>query len=334
MRKEALRRLVSVVVLVLLAGTIEQAGQSQSVIADVRAAIAQQDYSRGERILFAYRSVNGVTPEMLVALSWLGRGALAARQWDKAEAYAREAYDLARSELEGRSVDQERHLPIALGAAIEVQAHVTAARGARTEAVAFLRRELDTYKTTSLYKRIQKNIHLLSLEGKAAPPIDTSEHLGTTPPTLDALKGKVLILFFWAHWCPDCKIQGPVLASLVAKYAQQGVIVLAPTQRYGYVAGGRSATADEEARYIDEVRRTHYRVLTDQSVPLSEANHKRYGVSTTPTLVLVDREGVVRLYHPGRMTEEELEPLVRRLITRGAASDADRPVDHDCGIAP
>jgi thiol-disulfide isomerase/thioredoxin len=321
MRKEAARRLVSGVALVLLAGTIQYAGQSYSVVADVRAAIAQQDYARGERILVAYRSANGVTPEMLVALSWLGRGALAARLLDKAEAYARETYDLAMSALEGRSVDQEPQLPIALGAAIEVQAHVTAARGARTEAVGFLRRELDTYAATSLYKRIQKNIHLLSLEGKAAPAIDVSEHLGSRPPTLDASKGKVLILFFWAHWCPDCKSQGPILARLVTKYAQQGLIVLAPTQRYGYVAGGRSATPDEEVRYIDEVRRTHYSVLADQPVPLSETNHKRYGVSTTPTLVLVDREGVVRLYHPGRMTEQELEPIVRRLIARRATSD-------------
>ena len=321
MRKEAVRRAVSIVGLAVLAGTIAHAGQSRSIIADVRAAIAQQDYARGERLLSAYRSVNGVTPEMLVALSWLGRGALAAKLWDRAEAYARETHDLALSELAGRSVDQEPHLPIALGAAIEVQAHVTAARGARTEAVSFLRRELDTYKTTSLFKRIQKNIHLLSLEGKKAPAIDISEHLGPTPPTLDALKGKVLILFFRAHWCGDCKTQGPILARLVAKYAQQGVIVLAPTQRYGYVAGGRSATPDEEVRYIDEVRRTHYSVLADQAVPLNETNHERYGVSTTPTLVLVDRAGVVRLYHPGRMTEEELEPLVRSLITRRAVSN-------------
>jgi thioredoxin-related protein len=55
-------------------------------------------------------------------------------------------------------------------------------------------------------------------------------------------------------------------------------------------------------------------------VPLSDTNHRRYGVSTTPTLVVVDREGVVRLYHPGRMTEEELEPLVRRLVGGGGAT--------------
>jgi len=40
----------------------------------------------------------------------------------------------------------------------------------------------------------------------------------------------------------------------------------------------------------------------------------RFGVSTTPTLVLVDRTGIIRLYHPGRMTMEQLEPLVGSLI--------------------
>jgi thioredoxin-related protein len=43
---------------------------------------------------------------------------------------------------------------------------------------------------------------------------------------------------------------------------------------------------------------------------------KRYGVSTTPTLVLVDRDGIVRLYHPGRMQKEELESVVRRVLGR------------------
>jgi hypothetical protein len=41
----------------------------------------------------------------------------------------------------------------------------------------------------------------------------------------------------------------------------------------------------------------------------------RYGVSTTPTLVLVDRAGIIRLYHPGRMTWEQLDPLVKALVT-------------------
>jgi thioredoxin-related protein len=57
-----------------------------------------------------------------------------------------------------------------------------------------------------------------------------------------------------------------------------------------------------------------YPVLANHSIPVSEANHVRFGVSSTPTLVLVDRRGVIRLYNPGKMTLEQLEPRVQALL--------------------
>src|SRR5438552_1453364 len=107
-----------------------------AVITDVRGAIAANDFARGESLIAAYRAEHGVTPEMVEALSWLGRGALSAKQLDKAEAYARQTQSLALEQLKKRPVDAEPHLPIALGAAIEVQAQVLNERGERNEAVA------------------------------------------------------------------------------------------------------------------------------------------------------------------------------------------------------
>ena len=60
-----------------------------------------------------------------------------------------------------------------------------------------------------------------------------------------------------------------------------------------------------------------YAMLAGRQIPLSEANHRRYGVSSTPTLVLVDRRGIIRLYRPGKMTEEELSPIIERLVSEG-----------------
>src|SRR6266513_3979175 len=107
---------------------------SGHIIGDVRDAIAEKDFARGERYLETYRAKNGITPEMLEALSWLGRGALAAKQYDGAERYAAQTRKLAVEQLTKRKMDDERHLPIALGASIEVHAQVLAARGERGEA--------------------------------------------------------------------------------------------------------------------------------------------------------------------------------------------------------
>jgi hypothetical protein len=48
--------------------------------------------------------------------------------------------------------------------------------------------------------------------------------------------------------------------------------------------------------------------------PLSQQNWGNFGVSTTPTLVLVDRAGIVRLYHPGVMSVEELNAAIEPLL--------------------
>jgi thiol-disulfide isomerase/thioredoxin/DsbC/DsbD-like thiol-disulfide interchange protein len=284
------------------------------IVTAVRAANAARDFARGEKLLADYRMAHGATAEYLLAHSWLGRGALAAGQLDRAEEYARDTYNLCLAELLRRPMDRETQLPTAFGAAIEVIGQTMAARGARSEAVAFLNSQLKAYGDTSIAKRTQKNLNLISLEGTEAPALDLSETQGGAAPTLASLKGRVVVLFFWAHWCPDCKEQGPILGRLLSKYSSQVLQVLAPTQRYGYGEAGATVGPEEEVRYIGEVRRQSYAALAEVPVPLSAANHLRYGVSTTPTIVIVDRGGIVRSYHPGKMSEAELDAAIRKLL--------------------
>jgi thiol-disulfide isomerase/thioredoxin len=282
-----------------------------AIIKDVRDAIAQGDFPRADAALEAYRKQSGVTPEWLEALSWMGRGALAAKKYDQAETYARRTYDLCLAELKkGRAVDADKNFPIALGASIEVLGQVLGARNQRSEAIAFLEKELAAYRQTSLRARLQKNIHLLSLEGKPAPAVQAKAHFGPAPKPLREHRGKPVLLFFWAHWCGDCKYQGPILARLQRDFAQKGLVIVAPTQRYGYVARGEDATPEQETAYIGEVWRQFYGELSGVTASVDEETFQNYGASTTPTLVLVDREGKVRMYHPGKMPYELLKEKV------------------------
>ncbi|MGH9664546.1 MAG: TlpA family protein disulfide reductase, partial [Bryobacteraceae bacterium] len=254
------------------------------------------------------------------ALSWIGRVEFLAKQFVSAEADARETETLAAAQLKTRSIDSDPHLPVALGAAIEVQAQAMAARGARSEAVDYLRQRLKTYFATSIRTRIQKNINLLSLEGKPAPPLDISVYLGPKPSPLAALRGRPVLLFFWAHWCGDCRAEAPLLARIKSEYAGR-LVIMGPTQRYGYIGGGGEVPPTLELKYIDRIRHEFYSRLLEVPVPVSEENFKRYGSSTTPTLVLIDRRGIVRLYHPGNLSYEALRADIDAL--RGAVN---RPV--------
>jgi thiol-disulfide isomerase/thioredoxin len=287
-------------------------------VPDVRAAIAKKDFTAASEILENYRTERGSTVELVDGLSVLAQGLKASGDEGRASEVARDTYIVASKLMLARRVDDEPRLPIALGRAIEIMAQAQVSRGATRPALHFLRGELVSYRGTSLEKRIQRNINLIELEGTPAPPLDLSEHLGAAPPTLDSLKGRVVLLFFWAHYCADCKAEAPILARIADKYRADGLSLVAPTQRYGYVAEGREADPATETRYIEEIRRTFYPALTDVPIPLSEVNHRRYGVSSTPTIVLLDREGRVALYHPGTMTEEELDVRIRRLLAARA----------------
>jgi len=284
------------------------------LVGDVRALNAKQDFAAGEKLVADFRKTHGETPEMILALSWLGRGAQAAKQWDLAERYAQETRKLSLEALKKRKLDDEEKLPLALGASIEVQGHTMAGRNQRTEAVLFLKEELKQWHDTSIRTRIQKNIHLLSLEGKPSPRIEVKEYLGEKPLPVAKLKGKPVILFFWAHWCGDCKQQGPVLQQLQKEYADKGLVVMGPTQRYGYMARGQDAGPEEELKYIEQVRQQYYGGIEGMACPVSEENFRSWGSSTTPTVVVVDRKGVVKLYHPGKMTYEELKPVVESVV--------------------
>lgn len=308
----ARQKLTSLALVLLLAAPV--AAQTD-IILETRTAVAEGDFAQAEAIARAGLAAASGDPRSLEALSWVARGALAADNLNLALTIARDTRRLTEEALAGRSPNVDQNLEIALGAAIEVQSQVMARRGSRTDAVYLLERAIEQYNGTAVHARLQKNAHLLSLVGTEAVPLDTAEFLGRTEASLDELRGSPLLLFFWAHWCPDCKAQAPAIAAMMDEFGEQGLRVLAPTQRYGYtVQRDVDAGRDEERAYIAEVRREFYPFLADVPMPLSEANFRNYGISSTPTLALIDRDGIVQLYNPGNLDEGALREAVRALV--------------------
>jgi thiol-disulfide isomerase/thioredoxin len=239
------------------------------------------------------------TPSEAEAVSWQARAALEQKKYEQADALAGQAYQYAQH----LNIAKDLKLQTALGAAIEVHAQALAAQGERAEAVTYLRGQLKQYFATPIRARIQKNLNLLNMEGKPAPALDMAHLLG--PEKAPVTTGKPVLLFFWAHWCSDCKAEAPFLTQM-----PHDLVVIAPTQHYGYVGANENVPPVEEAKYIEQIRQQFYPHLP---TPLSEENFRMYGASTTPTIVLIDRKGIVRLYHPGVMNPQELQALAAKL---------------------
>jgi thiol-disulfide isomerase/thioredoxin len=290
-----------------------------SIVNAVRTAIARKDVPAAEQLARAYQARSGPRPDLAAAISWIARAHVAAAQYDRADTFAGEAQKMATPFLKARKLDDDPWLPTAIGAAIEVHAQVLAARGERGEAVQYLREQLKQFAATSLTERIGKNINLLSLEGKLAPALDTAHWIGTRPPALASLRGRPVLLFFWAHWCSDCKAEVDIVAGLRKTFGPKGLAVIGPTRLYGYVAGGDDAPPEKEKHYIEQVRGQFYAALSDMPVPLGAENFATYGASSTPTLVLIDRGGVVRWYHPGSASADELTARVKAVISQATA---------------
>lgn len=300
------------IVLALVASVTAQA----DLVDDIRSQLAQNSYAAADSELRSYKAQHGATPEYLEALSWMARGAASMKQWDQANGYARETRTLAEQQLAKRQLDSDPHLPVAVGAAYEVLADGLAEKGQHVQAVQLLRSALVKYGNTSIRARLQKNLNLLSLVGRPAPALQETQYLGSKPPTLSSLKGSPVLLFFWAHWCVDCKGEVPIIARLRQEFAPEGLVVIGPTQTYGYAAQGADATPDQERAYIEAVRTRYYASLADMPVPLSKQNFNAYGASTTPTLVVLNRAGQVAMYHPGAMPYDELRSALQKASAR------------------
>jgi thiol-disulfide isomerase/thioredoxin len=102
---------------------------------------------------------------------------------------------------------------------------------------------------------------------------------GVVPPSLASLRGRVVVLDFWATWCGPCRLTIPMLSRWQERYGPAGLAVIGIT----------SDAVPLASRAATELS-MRYSVATDPS----EATAATFGVSALPTLYVIDRRGVVR----------------------------------------
>jgi thiol-disulfide isomerase/thioredoxin len=276
----------------------------------IRLKISAGDLQSAESILEHHRAEKGEDGDYLLGMAWVARGAALTGDWKAASSYAESARQIAESKLKTPAdYDSNREAVYALGTAIEVRAQALVAAGKKAEAIRYLEESSRAQEKApfNLRARIWKRRNMIELEGKPAPAVRADDHVGAEVSSLESLRGKPVVLFFWWEACGDCKMQAAAFRRTVEKYATKGVAFVAPTRFY-------SADRAEEKPKIEKAWKEVYALPDSVSAPISDEAMLRYGVSATPTFVFLDKKGIVVRYSPTRMTEARLSSTIEDLL--------------------
>ena len=176
-----------------------------------------------------------------------------------------------------------------------------------------------------LTQSIEAGKKLAAVIGKDAAPLKVEAWVNGSPLTDADLKGKVVLLDFWAVWCGPCIATFPHLREWNEKYADKGLVMIGLTRYYQYdwnEATKRAArvvgtTPEKEQEMLVKFAESHglkhrFGIQTDNSVS------EYYGVTGIPHVVVIDQEGKVRLMRvgSGEQNAKDIEAMLEELLSK------------------
>lgn len=125
---------------------------------------------------------------------------------------------------------------------------------------------------------------------------------------LAELKGKVVLLNFWATWCGGCQVEIPWFIDFQNKYQERGLAVV-----------GVSMDADgwKSVRPYLKEKNVNYSIVIG-----NEEIAKRYGVEAMPVTLLIDRDGKVAATHLGLVSKADYQAEIETLLAEHSAVSA------------
>jgi peroxiredoxin len=137
--------------------------------------------------------------------------------------------------------------------------------------------------------------------GQAAPEISLPDTQGNTI-NLSSLKGKVVLIDFWASWCGPCRRANPHVAKLYEKYKSKGFEVFGVS--------------------IDSKKGDWLRAIKHDNIQYTQVNDAdgwnaataaKYGVDAIPATFLLNKDGVIEAIDPGEsQVEEKIKALLQK----------------------
>lgn len=262
--------------------------------------------------LEAYRA--DLTPNALVnSYSTLARLYAEAGDEKKAELYTQKLFDYGKQSKDGKAVDG----PVTAHINWQIK-RLEAANdpGKLNDFIHYVKTEFANNK--SVMGNLESREVFRRVLNQPAKELEVAYFVNGTKTDLKSLKGKVVMLDFFAHWCGPCIADFPVVRDLQQRYEKRGLAILGLTGVYGYYQGDKALTPEQEVEQMRVHFAKEYQVTWPMLFATTKTNDTNYGVGYIPHLVLIDRNGIVRFAKVGRSDEKELEAQIQKLLSEAS----------------
>ena len=166
-----------------------------------------------------------------------------------------------------------------------------------------------------IQKLKKRELHY-KLLGEPAPELTgIDKWLGGAPVSLAGLKGKVVLIDFWATWCAPCFEAFPTLIELDRDHGADGLVILGVTRYYG-MAEGFPVDDNNELEFLRKFKQAQ-RLPYEFGVAKDAMTQKAWGATSLPTAVIIDRKGIVRYLESGTNPSrlDEMRDIVVKLLS-------------------
>lgn len=164
-------------------------------------------------------------------------------------------------------------------------------------------------------RRLKKREKHYQLLGETAPElVEIDRWFPGQAQTLAGMRGKVVLLDFWATWCAPCIEAFPSLIEWHQTFNKDGFEILGITRYYGEAEGFR-VDKPTEIDFLQRFKKAQ-NLPYDFVVAKNNTNQIIYGAGNIPTTILIDRKGIIRYAESGTSPsrEEEIRTVIEKLL--------------------
>lgn len=173
----------------------------------------------------------------------------------------------------------------------------------------------DASQRTNVISRLKKREKHYKLLGEPAPELMmVDQWFPGEKRSFADMRGKVILLDFWATWCGPCYEAFPLLREWHQELSRDGLVILGVTKYYGR-ADGVALDNIGEIENLKRFREMH-KLPYDFVVASDSSSQLRYGATALPTTVLIDRKGVIRYAESGssQVRLAQINEMVLKLL--------------------